>query len=372
VAPLAQRRQAQGLRVATIDVMDIYDTFGSGQLDPTAIRTFLDYAYHNWVAPAPLYVLLVGDGNYDFKNHAGWNPLMLIPPYLAEVDPWLGETATDNGYVAVEGRDLFPDMLIGRLPVETVAEATTVVNKIIQYEANPVPGGWNARHLFVADNPDFAGNFHHAANRAYQTLSLPFSGQRFYLANSLAESELAEYEYISPQALRTAFLARFNTGAGVITYHGHSSWHQWASEQLLRWSLVSTENDVTQLYNHQQLPVILEMTCFTGYFHHPEYPTLDESLLAQSGGGAIAVWGSTGLGVSTGHDTLQGGFYTAIAGQEKPLLGDALLGGKLALSNRGLNLDLLSTYTLFGDPALAIDFAIVPFDHEIYLPLLHR
>jgi len=29
---------------------------------------------------------------------------------LDEVDPWVGETATDNHYVSVSGDDILPDM----------------------------------------------------------------------------------------------------------------------------------------------------------------------------------------------------------------------------------------------------------------------
>jgi len=54
------------------------------------------------------------------------------------------------------------------------------------------------------------------------------------------------------------------------------------------------------------------MTCFTGFFHHPEYPTLDESLLRLAGGGAVATWSPSGLGVDAGHDYLLEGFYRAV------------------------------------------------------------
>ena len=49
--------------------------------------------------------------------------------------------------------------LIGRLPVKTLAETQTVVDKIVQYETGPLPGGWNQTVTFVADNTDEAGNF---------------------------------------------------------------------------------------------------------------------------------------------------------------------------------------------------------------------
>ncbi|MCB0167973.1 MAG: hypothetical protein KDI79_27340, partial [Anaerolineae bacterium] len=128
IAPLATYRSNQGLRVVTVNVNAIYDTFGGGRMDAEAIKTFLDYAYHNWPAPSPRYVLLVGDGSYDFRNHSGYNSFTFIPPYLAPVDPWWGETASDNRLVTVAGSDTLPDLLIGRLPVASAAEVTTIVN----------------------------------------------------------------------------------------------------------------------------------------------------------------------------------------------------------------------------------------------------
>ena len=369
IAPLATHRTAQGLRVVTMDVQAIYDTFGTGRAEPEAIKIFLKHAYDNWPAPAPLYVLLVGDGSYDFHNYSGWNPQMFIPPYLAQVDPWLGETASDNRYVTLVGNDALPDMLIGRLTVNSNTEVDTVVDKIIAYETNPIPGGWNANHLFVSDDPDLAGNFHANANFAYDLLIPPFVGQRYYFAQPPSSNN---YEYTQANMLRDDFKNRFNQGAGMVTFHGHSSWHQWAAEALFRWSLVPADNDVTALVNGRRLPFVFEMTCFTGYFHHPEYPTMDESLLRQNGGGAIAVWGSTGLGVATGHDVLQDRFYHMLLDQNETNLGTLLLHSKLGVSASGLNQDLIDTYTLFGDPALTLDVNIVPFEEHIFLPAIFR
>ena len=91
-----------------VDVQDIYDEFNGGMFDPQAIHDFLAYAYAYWTPPAPSYVVLMGDGNYDFKDNIGMGETNYIPPYLADVDPWIGETAADNRYVTVSGNDILP------------------------------------------------------------------------------------------------------------------------------------------------------------------------------------------------------------------------------------------------------------------------
>jgi hypothetical protein len=314
-------------------------------------------------------VLLVGDGSYDFKDYSGYQPQTFIPPYLAPVDPWWGETAADNRFVTVAGEDLLPDMLIGRLAVTTADEAATVVDKIIRYETNPTPGGWNARHLFVSDNPDSAGDFYAEADQGYGQVQAPFVGQRFYYGSG-SDSHF----YPDVGDLRSTFLNSFNQGAGLVTFYGHSSWLQWATEGILRYypPPYTGPDDLATMRNQYRLPVMLQMTCFTGFFHLPSNPTLDESLLNLAGGGAVGVWGSTGLGVSTGHLSLQNGFYQAVTAQNKTELGAAALAGKMKLYATGFHQDLLDTFTLFGDPALKIDVAIVPFSNHVYLPLVVR
>ena len=122
-----------------------------------AIHDFLAYAYANWVSPAPTYVVLMGDGNYDPKNYLGYGRASQIPPYLLDVDPWIGETAADNRYVTVAGSDTMPDMMLGRLSVNTAAEANVMVSKIMAYETTPLAGDWRQQVLAVADNADEAG-----------------------------------------------------------------------------------------------------------------------------------------------------------------------------------------------------------------------
>ncbi|MCB9102714.1 MAG: hypothetical protein H6633_00520 [Anaerolineales bacterium] len=351
IAPLATYRSNQGLRVATININAIYDTFGGGRIDAEAIKTFLDHAYHNWPAPKPVYVLLVGDGSYDFKNYSGYNPPTFIPPYLAPVDPWWGETASDNRLVTVAGSDTLPDLLIGRLPVASAAEVTTIVNKIIQYETNPPAGLWPTNHIFVADNPDSAGDFQAAADDGLTGLPASFIPYRYYYTEG---SSNQPYLYTNPEDLNADLVADFTYGASFISFYGHSSWEQWAVESFL------ALDNLAQLQNQNRLPIVSEMTCFTGFFHHPKEATFDESLLRRSGGGAVAVWGSTGLGVGAGHDRLQAGFYQTISQDGGPDLGTAVLAGKLKLSALGYHQDLLDTFTLFGDPALRLSSVFKP------------
>ena len=362
LSSLVVLRQSQGLSVTVENPQAIYSAFGDGRPNPEAIRAFITDAYSSWT-PRPTFVLLVGDGSFNPKNYGQILPLPqgyypnAIPPYLADVDPWAGETAADNRYVTVDGADDLPDLLIGRLPVKTLTETQTIVDKIVQYETTPFPGGWNRNITFVADDADpEAGDFAAQSEIIATTyVTLPFTAQRIYFTPPTT----------TITATRQATLNAWNAGALLMQFTGHSSWQQWAAERFFHL------DDLPTLHNGRRWPIILEMTCFTGAFHRPE-PTLDEALLTLNGGGAVAAWGATGLGVGTGHLMLNDGFFRAALRDSVNTVGQATLVGKLSLAATGQNLDLLNTYVLLGDPALRFNRTIVPWTSQVFLPLASK
>ena len=353
VSPLVQLRQTQGLTVAVEDVQAIYDQFGNGRADPQAIQDFLREAFQNW-NPAPAYVLLVGDGTSDPKQNHPETVFSWIHPFLADVDPWAGEVAADNRFVMVDGDDVLPDMMIGRLPANNVGDVEAMVSKIVAYETAPVFGEWNGRILSVADDSDNGGNFaSHSESLIDPYNNAPWSITPMYYST---ETDLAFFQ--------KEVEGFFSSGPGLILYNGHSSIHQWGAERYFHL------DDVGDLANNGQLPVVLQMTCFTGSFHQPFWNTLDEALVRLPLGGAIAVWGATGLGVGTGHEDLATGFLQSLIGDQNPDLGSAVIAGKLhLLTNKPAHLDLLDTFTFLGDPATQYNLDLL-IPHRSYLPLL--
>ncbi len=339
---LAQYRAGQGYRVAVVDVQDIYDEFNHGVLSAEAIRDFLKYAYDHWQRPAPTYVLLLGDGTYDFKDNEGTGTPTLIPPLLRLVDPFLGETATDNRYVTVSGNDPLPDMLIGRMPADTGEEAMTMVQKTIDYETAPPSGDWLHHLVFVADNADQAGDFAHLSDLVADHLVPPsYNVEKIYLG----------VNYDNVLDARRAIKAAYDRGALLFNYVGHATIPWWAAEVLF-----GTQT-VPQLQNGRRMPVELPMTCLDGYFHAAGISSLGETVVRAQGRGAVASWSATGLGVAHGHDFLHRGFYKALFGEDKRVLGEAALAGKVNLykgDTGGFFHDLIDTYGILGDPALRI------------------
>jgi hypothetical protein len=77
--------------------------------------------------------------------------------------------------------------------------------------------------------------------------------------------------------------------------------------------------------------------------------------------------------VATGHDHLLQGFYDAVLTGGQTQLGLAVAAAKLNLSAKApAYADLLDTYHLFGDPAMALNMTIRPWPHDLYLPAISR
>lgn len=367
---LANYRAAQGLTTLVVDINDIYNEFNEGIVHPIAIKNFLEYAFAVWMPPAPAYVVLIGDGHWNPKMNYppgyGTAPVF-IPPNLSWVDFWQGEVDSANLLATIAGSDPLPDLMISRIPVNTADELNAVVSKIIAFEASP-RADWQRNHVFVADNtPDPAGDFVASAESIIQDYVRPG-----YMATRVYQDDFSDYgrcgtsPYPGGPACPNVNLAIAETlnvtGTQILSYIGHAATRNWAHEQIWLYHPDDPNNpndqyynDFDRLSNQDRLPVVLSMTCLDGYWFHPTLqPSLAELYLRTPLVGAAGTFSPTGLGVATGHDVLQRGFYAAIYDGGVWSFGFATLAAKLALYQAGYSYDLLHTFTLFGDPALAL------------------
>lgn len=368
LAPLIAHRRAQGHMVAVVDPQALYDRWSGGQMHPDAIRSFLRWARASWPVP-PQSVTLVGDGTYDPRDYLSRGSPTLIPPYLADVDRWLGETACDTCYAQLDGADPLddplPDLAIGRLPVKTADELAALVTKLIAYETAPGGLDWRSQALLLADDADSGGDFAALAEAAAPLLPAGMAVQRIYFGAGEPD----------PARARTQALAALQSGAGLVIYSGHSSHWQWATTDATRADgYLLGLYDPDGLQNAARLPIVLAMTCLSSGFHQAAFSgtTVDERLVLHPAGGAAAVWGSAGLGVAYGHDALQRGFLEALRGAQG---GDTLLGEltgaglRELFTNGGCCQDALRTFTLLGDPLTRVRISGA---ERVYVPLVGR
>jgi hypothetical protein len=303
---------------------------------------------------------------------------------LAMVDPWVGETACETCYAQLDGDDALsdslPDLALGRLPVKSAAELQALVAKILSYETTTGGLDWRSRAVFVADNyldaagaPDSAGDFASFADVGATLLPKGIDIRRSYYDPSPSPPDEPWREPSAATAYKQT-MELLNAGAGLVTYVGHSHQWQWAvTDATSEPSYLLGLYDADDLTNAGRPFVLLEMTCLTAAFQTPAYSatTIDERLLLAPGG-AVAIWGSTGLGVAHGHDALQHGFQAALwaAPPMTVRIGALTAAGYLDLfTNGGCCQDTLRTFALLGDP---LTTARVRPAQRVYLPEISR
>jgi hypothetical protein len=326
LAQLAVLRRSQGLKVATIDVEDIYDEFNFGNKSPQALKDFLSYAYTNW-KKAPRYVLLAGSASYDPKNYNGFGIYDLVPTKLIDTD--LTETASDDWFADFD-LDGIAELAIGRLPVHTSQEASGMTEKLISYET----GSPQDSALLVADD-NLGFDFERANSQLAPLFPAGIAVQKINrgkLGTGSAKQQLMDG------------IAR---GQKIVNYVGHGSPSGWRSSLL-------TTADALALTNSGRYPLFVLMTCLNGEFQHPQLNPLATGLMTAQQGGAIAVWASSGLTRPPPQAFLNQQLYSLLFQLDRqgrgPRLGDATMRAKSAISD----LDVRRTWILFGDPSMRL------------------
>jgi len=331
VEPLIQFRKNQGLHAIAISMEDIYNEFNYGLVDPGAIKEFLKYAYENWQAPAPTYVLLIGDANIDYRDYLGTGKEDKVPAHLS-VTPEIGLTPDDNWYVCIEGEDNIPDMLIGRIPVSSKEMAEDLVNKVIGYEESADYKPQSV--LLVADNDDMA--FEELNEDLISYLPSEFNADKVYL-------RLYEDVGDATQDITSSI----DEGMMITNYVGHGSVTNWAGEEMF------SSSDIASLNNGDKLTFVITLNCLNGYFSQPFYYSLAEEFAAQDKG-AIASFAPSGLGYTWEHEILDKEVFSIIFEEKNNILGYITTQSKIAAYASGVSEENLKTFTLFGDPALRL------------------
>ena len=317
---LAAARREQGLAVAIIPVAEIYDEFGHGAASPESIHAFFLHAHAQWREPKPRYVLLVGDATSDYRNYLGRAPQNIVPPFMVRVE-YSGETVSDSRLVDLTG-DQKPDLAIGRWPVDRVEDVRSLVARTLAYERGQAP----SLALFATDATE--AQFASMANR---------------LADSSGIRDMALLN--GPGAAEV--VARWNEGAWLTTYIGHGSIRLWGKEDIFNPNAISNLQ-----INHPS--VVLQLTCLSGLFAHPEVTSLTEEMMRHPQGPVLHV-AATSLTLSSSQETFANHLLQYLLDPTFTRIGDAFQEAKQALDvgNRGL-LEISDTFALFGDPSALI------------------
>jgi hypothetical protein len=306
---LAEWKQLKGFTTKVVTMSEVGTT--SAELE-----TFLDQAWLLW-SPRPTYVLLVGDTD-------------TVPAATIVGHVWGGpsfEWESDQPYACVDD-DCLPDLILGRLPVDDVAEATLAINRILIYDRWPAAGDWYGDVLTAAffqdEDQDGVADNHFMETGMYVHDFLAAAGMTTQTALCHNSADLSEYHYdptdyahrppypdpvpqsvvdlwTDPFTAGEQVAAAWEGGLGLVVYNDHGDLDGWGFPAF-------TNDDVAGLANGDMMPVVLSIACSTGRFTTDD-ECFAEALLTQPGGGAVGVVAAVSTSVGTLDDRLTHGMF---------------------------------------------------------------
>jgi len=346
-----------GMKVYVADVGQIYNEFGGGVTDVTAIRDFLKFAYDNWT-PAPQFVLMLGQASFDYKGILGV-PSSFVPTWetLESLDD-LGSYGTDDFFAKFGDNDV-PSLVVGRVSARTDAESDGFVDKLIRYENSSVADGWKMRMLFVGDDswtPEDGesgnGTIHSDAVEALATQYTPneFEEKKVYLA---------EYPTVFTAAGRRkpgayqAIVDQINKGVLVFNFAGHGN-----PVQLSNNDVFDVPTSIPQLKNADRFPVFFLATCNFSEFDDPLNRTGSEILINKPDGGAIGVVSANRKVYAGENAALNQGTYLAMFSRDAfgRLVVERPASALFSYKASGGNSDNDQKYSFMGDPTMRFQF----------------
>jgi uncharacterized repeat protein (TIGR01451 family) len=333
---LADYRAENGLSSTIVLLSDIFNEFSHGIYDPRAIRDFVAYAAQNWATP-PEYIVIVGDGTYDYKNNKGFGG-NYVPALMSNTPD--GIFPADNLYTDIDG-DGMPDIPVGRITARDVGELAVVIDKIISYEAMSS----STEVLFLADkDEDATGNdFSVVSDGLAALLGSAYQKTKIYISADPAP----EQPFYTPAAGSTALLDAINGGPKFLNFIGHGGYQTLGKDGIFE------SSDLAALTN-QGYPIFTALTCLVGNYSSPYLESLGESMIREIGGGFVAAWSPSGLSDNIEAVKINEAFIEAVFVDREERLGDAILKALNEYRGPGHLPYMINIFNLLGDPALKL------------------
>jgi hypothetical protein len=344
------RRDFSGLETVTVDVVELYREFAGGKKDPSAIRDFAKMLLER--DQRFKYLLLFGDGSFDPRGITDAAEIDRIPVFetFESLQPIEAHPSDDFfGLLSDnEGGDLLGavDVAVGRLPVNTIEEANTVVNKIIAYDADPVTlGDWHNRMLYFADDEDSNVHLEQAENLSDRT-KLKLSYINFEKVYLDAYEQIATSGGQRSPDCKKALNSNVFKGNLILTYIGHGGPRGWTQERVL------DNNDIALWGNENRCPLIISATCSFGGYDNPRFRSGGEQSLLKQKSGAMGLFTTVRAVYISGNnrltDAVEKVIFAKQNGKYRPI-GQILVDAKNQLSSG--DEDNARRFTLLGDPA---------------------
>ncbi|MGY5354365.1 type IX secretion system sortase PorU [Wenyingzhuangia sp. IMCC45467] len=290
------------INVEVVDVEHIYNEFGSGSPDITAIRDFAKFLYDNASSDdyKLKYLCLFGDASFDYKGIM-YKDTQIVPSYLSNVsnslsnsynsDDYYGfldatDDTNDNGELQVTGK---LDIVTGRIPVGTITKANQYVTKLLNYYSTRTRGSWKSKITLLGDDGQEGSD--QSLIRYLEDSSLLIEANNPNLNISKLYTDAYKEVITSgggtyPEVTKR-FRESFTTGSLVINYFGHGNNFNLGQETFLDIAAIRG------FRNLNNLPLFITVTCDFSRFDDPTILSGGEELIESAFGGAIAMVATT-------------------------------------------------------------------------------
>lgn len=343
-------RSQDGMAVEVVTTTQVFNEFGSGSPDATAIRNFIRMMYDR--SRKIKYVMLVGDGSYDNRNIDGTNRAF-VPTFQSDNSllPTASFVSDDYFVILDPGESVYNgtvDLGIGRLPVSTRYEADIVARKILQYHNREALGFWRNVVCFIGDDGDGGLHMNDSESLAnmVNTSHREFQTEKIYFDAYPVSSTPAGRRYPD---VTEAITRRVKEGVLVLNYVGHANDRWLADERVLDVSIINSWT------NSQKLPIFVTATCEFSRFDANEN-SAGEYILLNPNGGGIGLFSTTRVVYAYSNFLLSQNFYRYVfekdSNGENFRMGDVMRLAKINTINT-LN---KRNFTLLANPALRLSY----------------
>jgi len=367
------RAQNDGFSTVVTLQSQIFNEFGGGVPDVTAIRDYVKYLYDRAISagqPIVEHLLLFGTATFDYKGVENSAP---IPNHVFTFqsdeslhrinsfgsDDYYGLLDdTEGQWLPITSSERI-DIGIGRFSVRTVAEARTYTDKIQRYENGNSTGSWRTKFTFAADDdfPEVERNRDlHVLNADGTAIQIDkeqnaLQIEKIYMLSFPVENTASGRRI---PAATEEFIRTINDGTLVINYSGHGNEDVLADETLF------AKDNINQLINRDRPSIFVTATCQFGRYDDNGAQSGAELALLHPNGGMVAAFTTTRV-VFTSSTAGSNNFGLNIQltrqmierdAESKPSrLGDIYRRTKNTSQGSGFN---ARKFILLGDPAMRI------------------
>ncbi|MFC1662981.1 C25 family cysteine peptidase [Patescibacteria group bacterium] len=350
--PLINSRISMGLSPEIVSVDEI-NTWA--QLDPPArvgrddqetIRNYIKHLHTSGL----VYVLLGGDTNIvpDRKALTNLNPIIFegggVPTdmYYSDLDgDWDANSNNHFGEEGVDNVDLYPDVFVGRAPVEDQAEAMAFVDKTLAFESTTFDDYDPYQALFIAADD-------------------PIIGDQSYFKDMIDEDDLPDlFDPITKlygkdgTDTKANVMAAFENGHFIANHldHGNVNLLSTGDEPIF----ISDIDSLTNGTPSPRYSILYSGGCWAAAI---DEDSIGEHWVTNPNGGGMVYVGSSRDGFVPYFDYLDKEFYKSFFTEQYYRIGETVADLKITFINDANTINYMR-WTLFGlnllgDPALQV------------------